>query len=131
LTLAQHFLVEAGTRSSKSIDGFVHTAAEKLLSYDWPGNVRELMNCVEGAVALAQHDKITLDDLPERIREHRASQLVSISNDPKDLLPMTEVERRYILRVLSAVGGNKTHAAKILGFERRTLYRKLKRYAID
>jgi two-component system response regulator HydG len=120
--------MEVVTRSGKKIDGFVHAAAEKLLAYDWPGNVRELMNCVEGAVALARHDKITLDDLPQRIRDYRLPELLSITTeDPTEFVPMTEVEQRYISRVLSTVGGNKTHAAKILGIERRTLYRKLKR----
>ncbi|MBX3130322.1 MAG: sigma-54-dependent Fis family transcriptional regulator [Polyangiaceae bacterium] len=131
LELAGFFLAKACERSGKGIDGFVRQAAEKLLAYDWPGNVRELANCIEGAVALATQDKITLDDLPAKIREHRGSMLVPSSNDPRDLIPMAELERRYIRRVLAAVGGNKTQAAKILGLERRTLYRKLERYGAE
>jgi two-component system response regulator HydG len=107
--------------------GIKSAAADKLLSYPWPGNVRELQNCIERAVALAQFDHIGVDDLPERVREFKTSRIAIDSNDPAELLPMEEVERRYILRVLEAVGGNKTLAAQVLGFDRRTLYRKLER----
>jgi two-component system response regulator HydG len=102
-------------------------AADKLLSYPWPGNVRELQNCIERAVALAQFDQIGVDDLPEKIRDYKTARISIESNDPAELLPMEEVERRYILKVLEAVGGNKTLAAQVLGFDRRTLYRKLDR----
>jgi DNA-binding NtrC family response regulator len=131
LALATHFLAIAAQRSNKRIDGFARGTGEKLLGYDWPGNVRELANCIEGAVALAVHDKITLEDLPIKIRQHHTSELVAMSADPNDLVSMAEVEKRYIRRVLSAAGGNKTRAAKILGFERRTLYRKLQRYGMS
>jgi DNA-binding NtrC family response regulator len=127
LLLAQHFLTHAAARSSKQIDGLVRSAAEKLLAYDWPGNVRELENCIESAVALAEHDKLTIADLPARIRNHRPGELV-VGSDPKDLVTLEEMERRYVRRVLAAVGGNKTQAARILDVERRTLYRKLQRF---
>jgi DNA-binding NtrC family response regulator len=127
LVLAQHFLARAADRSGKRVDGLVRAAAEKLLGYDWPGNVRELENCIESAVALAEHDHITLDDLPERLRAHHPSQLV-VGTDPNDLVSLAELEKRYVRRVLAAVGGNKTQAARILGVERRTLYRKLERF---
>ncbi|HXN33823.1 MAG TPA: helix-turn-helix domain-containing protein, partial [Polyangiaceae bacterium] len=107
--------------------GIKSSAADKLLSYPWPGNVRELQNCIEQAVALAQYDQLGPDDLPERVREFKSSRITIESSDPTELLPMEEVERRYILRVLEAVGGNKTLAAQVLGFDRRTLYRKLDR----
>ncbi len=123
LLLAQHFL----QRYSQRVVGIKSNAADKLLSYTWPGNVRELQNCIERAVALAQFDHIGIDDLPERVREFKSSRVTVESNDPAELLPMEEVERRYILRVLEAVGGNKTLAAQVLGFDRRTLYRKLER----
>jgi two-component system response regulator HydG len=127
LILAQHFLAETAARSGKRVDGFVRGAAEKLLAYDWPGNVRELENCIESAVALAEHDRITVDDLPERLRARHPAQLI-VGTDPRDLVPLAELERRYVRRVLAAVAGNKTQAAKILGVERRTLYRKLERF---
>jgi two-component system response regulator HydG len=69
-----------------------------------------------------------MDDLPEKLRDYKPSRVIVESEDPAELLPMEEVERRYVLRVLQAVGGNKTLAAEVLGFDRRTLYRKLERY---
>ncbi|HXX69667.1 MAG TPA: sigma-54 dependent transcriptional regulator [Polyangiaceae bacterium] len=127
LLLAQHFLRRYQPPTQQRVVGIKSTAADKLLSYPWPGNVRELQNCIERAVALAQLDHVGVDDLPERVREFKSSRITIESSDPSELLPMDEVERRYILRVLEAVGGNKTLAAQVLGFDRRTLYRKLER----
>jgi two-component system response regulator AtoC len=126
LLLAQHFLQRYQSAQQRVI-GIKSAAADKLLSYPWPGNVRELQNCLERAVALAQYDHVGIDDLPEKVREFKSSRITIESSDPSELLPMEEVERRYILRVLEAVGGNKTLAAQVLGFDRRTLYRKLER----
>jgi two-component system response regulator HydG len=131
LLLAQHFIERAASRSNKNVVGLVSAAAEKLLGYEWPGNVRELENCMERAVALTRFDQITVEDLPEKIRNYQSSHVVVASDDPSDLLNMNEVERRYIQRVLKAVAGNKTQAAKLLGFDRRTLYRKLDRYGLS
>lgn len=128
LVLAQHFLERAAARSGKSVTRLGRLVAERLINYDWPGNVRELENCMERAVALARFDEITMDDLPSKIREHRATEVYTATDDPNELPPMQTVEERYIRKVLLAVGGNKTLAAKVLGFDRRTLYRKLERY---
>jgi DNA-binding NtrC family response regulator len=128
LLLAQHFLERAAARNGKGVLGFSQPAAERLLAYNWPGNVRELQNAVERAVALTAYERIAPEDLPERVRTHRRSQLVVGDEDPTSLLPMHEVERRYILHVLESTGGNKTLAARILGFDRRTMYRKLERF---
>ncbi|WP_437732780.1 sigma-54-dependent transcriptional regulator [Sorangium sp. So ce1335] len=130
LLLAQHFLEHFATVKERPIKGLSAPAAEKLMAYAWPGNVRELQNCVERAVALARYDQITVDDLPEKIRTYRRSHVLVSSDDPTELVPMEEVERRYILRVLEVVGGNKSQAAQILGFDRATLYRKLDRYGM-
>jgi two-component system response regulator HydG len=127
LLLAQHFLDRYAAQSRRPVAGMTSAAADKLLSYPWPGNVRELQNCIERAVALAQFDQIGVDDLPEKIKDYKTARISVESNDPAELLPMEEVERRYILKVLEAVGGNKTLAAQVLGFDRRTLYRKLDR----
>ena len=104
LLLAQHFLQRNQASGPQRVVGLKSAAADKLLSYPWPGNVRELQNCIERAVALAQFDHVGVDDLPERIREFKTSRITIESNDPAELLPMEEVERRYILRVLEAVG---------------------------
>jgi len=129
LVLAQHFVCEFAARASKEIVGLSAAAAQKLLAYAWPGNVRELQNCIERAVALSCTDHLTVDDLPEKVRDYAPSHLLVVADDPTELATMEEVERRYILRVLEAVQGNKTMAARILGFDRTTLYRKLERYS--
>jgi len=81
-------------------------------------------------VALAAYDEITLEDLPAKVKDQRISSVLPFTEDPVDLPSMQTVEDRYIARVLKSVGGNKTLAAKILGFDRRTLYRKLASQAI-
>jgi DNA-binding NtrC family response regulator len=126
LLLAQTFLERNGKRSGKEVCGLGRAVAERFMAYDWPGNVRELENCIERAVALARFQELTLDDLPAKIREHRSMEVNETGEDPAHLPSMDEVEQRYIRKVLAAVSGNKTLAAKVLGFDRRTLYRKLK-----
>ena len=130
LLLAQHFLDQAAARLGKRVERLTTKAAERLLAYNWPGNVRELQNCIERAVALTAYDQLGVDDLPERVRDYRPSQVILASDHPSELVTMDEIERRYILRVMDVVGGNKSLAAQILGFDRRTLYRKLERYGV-
>jgi two-component system response regulator HydG len=127
LLLAQHFLERYAAQSQRPVVGITLDAAERLAAYGWPGNVRELQNCIERAVALARSDQIETSDLPDKIDEYRRSGTADGESQPLQLLPMEEVERRHILKVMEAVGGNKTLAAQILGFDRRTLYRKLGR----
>ena len=128
LLLAQHFIAECSARAGKQVLGMAQPVAEKLLAYCWPGNVRELRNVIERAVALTRFDQITLADLPEKIRDYRTPQVILGSADPGELAPLEEVDRRYILHVLESVGGNRTLAARTLGLDRKTLYRKLRQY---
>jgi two-component system response regulator HydG len=130
LPLAQHFLVHFATRADKKVTGIAPAAAEKLTSYAWPGNVRELQNCMERAIALTGFEQVGVDDLPEKIRDYRRSHVLVASDDPSELVPLEEVERRYIARVMEAVNGNKTAAARILGIDRKRLYRMLDRLAV-
>jgi DNA-binding NtrC family response regulator len=126
--LARHFLGRFGAAAEKGTLELSASAAEKILAYKWPGNVRELENCMERAVAFARFDQVTIEDLPEKIRAYRADRFVVSADDPTEVLTIEELERRYIFRVLSLVGGNKSQAAQMLGLDRRTLYRKLERY---
>jgi two-component system response regulator HydG len=110
------------------VTGLTEAVAERLMSYSWPGNVRELRNCIERAVAVTVNERLAVEDLPEKIRAYRASHVVVVaSGDPSELTTLEEVERRYILRVMEEVKGNKSLAAQILGLDRKTLYRKLDR----
>jgi two-component system response regulator HydG len=131
LLLAQHFVEQFAIRSDKQIAGISNSASEKLLNYTWPGNIRELRNIIERAVVLTHYEKISVDDLPEKIRNYKTSQFLVGSDNPSELVPIQEVEHRYILHVLKTVGGNKTLAARVLGLDRKTLYRKLQHYKIS
>ncbi|HTA93755.1 MAG TPA: sigma-54 dependent transcriptional regulator [Polyangiaceae bacterium] len=131
LLLAQHYLEHFAAQSQKDVRSLDPEAAERLSAYAWPGNVRELANCLERAVALTRNESIGSADLPEKIRNYRTSHVLVAATDPSELVPLEEVEKRYILRVLEAVGGNKTLAAQVLGLDRKTLYRKLDRYGTD
>ena len=130
LLLARRFTEDFAQRSAKAVRSLTPAVEARLLDYPWPGNVRELQNCIERAVALTHPDAhaLQLEDLPVRIREHRRSRSGREPVDLTELVPLEEVERRHILRVLEAVGGSRTLAARTLGLDRKTLYRKLERY---
>lgn len=125
LLLAQQHLEHAAALAKKRVKGISPEAAVKLRSYSWPGNVRELHNCIERAVALARFDHITVDDLPDSVRKYTSSHVLVVAESASDFVPLEEVEKRYILRVLETARGNRTEAARILGLDRKTLQRKL------
>ncbi|HLL20727.1 MAG TPA: helix-turn-helix domain-containing protein, partial [Kofleriaceae bacterium] len=87
-------------------------------------------NCLERAVALARFEEIQVEDLPEKIRSSRHHKTLSGTELP-ELLTLEEIERRHVLRVLEACDGNRTDAAKMLGLDRKTLYRKLLRWGVN
>jgi DNA-binding NtrC family response regulator len=126
LLIAQHFL--ARSSGGHRIRGISPEAARLMLAYDWPGNVRELRNCIERAVALARFDQITTDDLPSRVRSPSRGARAEEALVPEQLITLEELERRYVERVLEAVGRHQGTAARILGIDRKTLYRKLQQW---
>jgi two-component system, NtrC family, response regulator HydG len=128
LKLASHFLTRFAARSGKKPLAISPQAAERMLAYHWPGNVRELENAIERAVALAQFDHVTVEDLPEKIRAYRADRFLLAADDAQEIVSLDEIDRRYIMRVLALLGGNKARAAEMLGLDRRTLYRRLEKY---
>jgi DNA-binding NtrC family response regulator len=121
--LADLFLHRANQKLARDVLGISTEATRWLLAHAWPGNVRELANTLERAVAVTGHDTIVLEDL-------RAAEAVTQGQDfladaVARGLPLADVERSYISRVLGAMGGNKVKAARVLGIDRRTLHRKL------
>jgi DNA-binding NtrC family response regulator len=119
-------LVEALLARAGGPIGITDDALRWLVRHDWPGNVRELANVVERAVALTDHDTIVLEDvrdLPARAPVDPTGELLASAAERH--LPLAEVERGYIRKVLDANDGNVSRAARILGIDRRTLYRKL------
>jgi transcriptional regulator with PAS, ATPase and Fis domain len=123
--LIDQFLHNAGARTGRTLTIAVE-AVEALSRYRWPGNVRELENTIE-RLAVFSRGRIERDDLPNAI----------VAAPPleermfKDLPSLDELERRYLLHVLHAVGGNRSRAASALGIDRRTLYRMAERFGID
>jgi two-component system response regulator HydG len=124
--LFRHFL-STGARG-RAIE-VSEEAVQRLTSYAWPGNVRELQNCVLAGLALTRDDgRIGFEELPSRIRKDRAFRK---SPPTSGTYSLGAVERAHIESVLMALAGNKAKAATVLGIDRSTLYRKLRRYGLD
>jgi DNA-binding NtrC family response regulator len=134
--LVDHFLAEFGTK-----DGHVyqlHPEARRVLeAYSWPGNVRELSNAVENLTQLSRGMEITVDDLPAKIQAD-VLKMALRRPEPGEELPsliedwptLDQLEHRYI-QILVNRHKEKQHIAEILGVDRTTLYRKLKRYGFQ
>ncbi len=106
-------------------------ALDALEAYAWPGNVRELENAIERAVALAEgKPHIGLTDLPPEVRGEVRGPIPAPLWNEDDILPLAEIERRYILATLDRLGGNRKATAKALGIGENTLWRRLKRYGL-
>jgi DNA-binding NtrC family response regulator len=125
--LVGQFLENACGRAGRAVQ-FTPAALHALSTYSWPGNVRELENTVERLVLFSRGSSVDVSDLPA----------VFLGAAPEigerlfaGLPPLDEVERRYLLHVLEAVGGNRTKAADVMGIDRRTLYRMAERFGID
>jgi two-component system response regulator HydG len=132
LLLAESFARSCARDLGKEVFGLSRAAGQRLLAYGWPGNVRELQNSVERAVALCRDDLVGVEDLPPRLRQQPLEvEELAVPVGEEELVPLSVIERRYIERVLDAVGGNRKAAARILGVDRKTLYRKLVRYRLE
>jgi Nif-specific regulatory protein len=131
--LARYFLERYNAETGRKIRGFTQRAMDQLLRYRWPGNVRELKNVVERAHLLSQDDIIDEDDLmlSKLPTAGDTGEVPSIT--PAEHVPMSlaEMERRHILETLRATGWNKSQTATILGIERSTLDRKIRRYQLE
>jgi transcriptional regulator with PAS, ATPase and Fis domain len=128
-TLAHWFLERCAPGRSVQV---TNAAMKSLLQYDWPGNVRELENCMERAVALADHQILDVDDLPPAIASvsQATDSAPAGSTEELSTTDLEDIERTTIERVFQQVKGDKALAGKMLGISRATLYRKLKRYNI-
>jgi len=133
--LAHHFLQKCAGGGTAAVRGFLPETIALLKEYRWPGNVRELENAIERAVSLSHGPLLTPDDLPESIRQGGgpSSEAKSPGGHEGDevCLTLEEVEKRHLVRVLKETKGNKVKAAKILGIDRRTLYRMAERFGLD
>jgi len=126
--LAYHFLAEKSRAMNKDIKEIEREALELLNMYDWPGNVRELENIIERAVALARGLVVLAEDLPDYIRNQT---IETYRKNPTSIPTMAEQEKHYVRWVLEKAEGNKTKAAKIMGIDRVSLWRKIKRFGLE
>jgi transcriptional regulator with PAS, ATPase and Fis domain len=117
--LVDRLLAAASEKHQRQVLGISAAAMRKLSSHHWPGNVRELANTIERAVAMSDHDTILPDDFELPPAEGRADFF------PSGQVALEEVERAYVKKVVEEQHGYKSAAAKVLGINRRTLYRKL------
>ena len=122
--LAQHFLRKFNQAYGRAQEGFTRRALAAMARYPWPGNVRELENAVSSACLNAAAGRIDVQDLPESLRQPRAAREGAGEWQP---LPLAEVRREHIERVLEACQGNRLRAAQMLRIGRTSLYRYLKR----
>src|SRR6266403_1002846 len=128
--LVHHFLERFNQRNQRHVN-ISEEAVKLLASMTWPGNVRELENLIERLAIFAAMDEISAEEV-ERERASRSG-AISVPANSTTSLPgkLQEMERQEILRVLRESGGNKSLAARKLGIERKTLYEKARRLAID
>ncbi len=124
--LTAHFLQRASKRAGLHVS-LSPAALAAITGHDWPGNVRELENTIERMVVFARGSMLDVEDLPFAAR-HRTTE--TLQRAFVDMPSLDEVERRYLLYVLEAVGGNRTRAAAVLGIDRRTLYRTAERFGV-
>ncbi len=122
--LVQHFAARLTLDLGRRIDGVSPEAMAALVAHSWPGNVRELRNVLERGAVVAKGSVIQLADLGLRQDE------AALSRDAAIPLSLEAVEKRHVAEVLAHAGGNVTHAARILGIDRMTLYNKIKRYQL-
>ncbi|MCA9062028.1 MAG: sigma-54-dependent Fis family transcriptional regulator [Planctomycetaceae bacterium] len=131
--LVEHFVNVFNEQTGRHIAGIDEMALQALQHYHWPGNVRELVNVVERAVVLSREQRITMQDLPEKLfahHEHRGPIDANLSGASLKAA-LTQPERQLIVQALESNGWNRQKTAKALGINRTTLYKKMKRYDID
>jgi DNA-binding NtrC family response regulator len=126
--LAHHFLSQKSKTMSKDVQNINKESMELLCQYGWPGNIRELENVIERAVALTNGPEITVNELPEYISN---LSIETYRRQDSEVPTLEEQEKNYIKWVLDKCEGNKTKAAKIMGIDRVSLWRKMKRYGME
>ena len=130
--LVSHFLRKYRDDVGRKVDRVSHDCIEALARYEWPGNVRELENVVHRAMLACDGSELTAGELPPDLRSSGLGSARHGSgiehNDPEEILPIRELERRAIRSALRATGGSVEKAARLLGMGRATLYRRLAAY---
>src|SRR5690606_31510346 len=129
--LMDHFIQRNNARLGTKITGIDSEARRLLYEYAWPGNVRELENTVERAMVLAEGDRITSADLPERVRDVRDPVKLQLASGELSIKKTTRfIEEVLIRRALKKTKGNRTRAAELLEMSHRALLYKIKDYGL-
>jgi DNA-binding NtrC family response regulator len=128
--LVDHFIQKFADQAKRKIEGIEQDALAALMNYRWPGNVRELEHTIERAALLGKGSNISLKDLPLPLPAHDGDEVLPITEAAAKSYTLRDLERQYIMRVMETTNGNKTEAARILGVDRTTLYRKLEEYKV-
>jgi two-component system response regulator HydG len=123
--LIQHFLKKYGQEYGKRFKGLTRRAQIAMIQHDWPGNIREIENVISSAAITATADFIDVTDLPEHLQ--RPQRKLGSPQGEWRPLPLNEVRREHIQRVLEMCNGNRVRASQVLGIGRTSLYRFLKR----
>jgi DNA-binding NtrC family response regulator len=127
--LVDHFIQKFASQTQRPLEGIEPEALDTLLNYRWPGNVRELEHTIERAVHLGKENRIGLQDFPPALLA-RSDNVFPLSEAVGKSYTLKDLEKEYIMRVMAIAHGNKTEAAKTLGVDRTTLYRKLDEYKV-
>jgi DNA-binding NtrC family response regulator len=127
--LIEHFMHKFSAQSQRNLDGIEPEALDALTNYHWPGNIRELEHAIERAVLLGKEARIGLHDFPPALVA-RNDNVLPLADAVAKSYTLRDLEREYVMRVMETASGNKTEAAKILGVDRTTLYRKLEEYKV-
>ncbi len=121
--LVSHFLKKYGETAEIKKE-----ALQKLQQYDWPGNVRELENVIERVLIMAGSEPVTVDDLPSYLQEEKETP--TLFDIPEEGIVLDDLEKKLIEKAIAKAGGNKSHAAKLLGITRRKLYSMMERFGV-
>jgi transcriptional regulator with PAS, ATPase and Fis domain len=127
--LIEHFIRKFGDQVQRKLDGIEPEALTALMNYHWPGNVRELEHTIERAVLLGKEVRIGPQDFPPSLVASKDN-VSPLADAVARSYTLRDLEKEYIMRVMEIVRGNKTEAAKTLGVDRTTLYRKLEEYKV-
>lgn len=132
IELADYFLEKYNLETNRKITGFSAAAREQMKHYRWPGNVRELRNVVERAVVLSRGPEIDADELLLTNLSTASESQLDVGMEAQEYQPfsLAEMEEQHIGATLTATDWNKSRAAQILGIERSTLDRKIRKYRI-
>ncbi|MGD8426311.1 MAG: sigma-54 dependent transcriptional regulator [Balneolaceae bacterium] len=128
--LSHHFLQKYNKELKRNLKGIASEAMSALMAYQWKGQVRELENVIERAVLLSDNEYLTIDDLPSAIRNTSGAENYKMDNSTLDEAVQV-FEKHHIQSILKRTDGNKSEAARLLGIDPSTLYRKMERLGLS